>query len=440
VSRGNRGGRVQHARAKSGLPARFWQLWSATAISSTGDGLVGMVALPLLALTMTKDPVLISGVWAANRAAAAVFSLPAGVLTDHRDRRAVMVASELVPGVALAGLFAAMTVGAADLAMVYAVAVVISAGEVTYTLAAQAVFPELVPAQSQLSVANGRLMAAEAGGEQFVGPAVGGLLFDGARRLPFGLDAVSFFFSAMLVRVSLSGTNRVQDATKSGSHFRVSARAEATNRGGKLWRELAMGFRTFWSKPALRLLAAAMAGIQFSQNMVFGLLVIYGRHLLGLSSTGYGLFLAGAAVVGVAGLYFGGSVHARLGSSGVVVAGSLACALSFVSMSATRVAVLGALAFGLQEFGTAIANVGSVTTRQQLIPRELFGRVGSVHRLIVVLAGPFGALLGGALAEDVGVQTAFLVAGLLELGIVVVLAPAVLRYLPSRTPAGHLAR
>jgi len=389
-----------------------------------------MVALPLLALTITKDPVLISGVLAANRAAAAVFSLPAGILTDRWERRTLMLASELAPAAVLIGLLAAMTLGVVDLGMVYVASVVISAGEVTYTLAAQAVFPDLVPVPGQLGMANGRLMAAEAGGEQFVGPAIGGLLFGAAQRLPFFLDALSFLVSATLVRTSVPLTKSALAATQGGNPAEEGSHARNPRRA--LRRDLSTGFRVFWSKPPLKLLAAAIGAIQFSQNMVFGLLVIYGRHVLGLSSSGYGLFLAGAAVLGVAGLYFGGNVHARLGSSGVVVAGSAACAVAFLGMSAAKAAVLGALAFGLQEFGTAIANVGSVTTRQQLIPREMFGRVGSVHRLIVVSAGPAGALLGGAVAEATGVRMALGVAGLVELGLLSLLAPGILRHLPSR--------
>jgi len=340
-----------------------------------------------------------------------------------------MVVSELAPGVALGGLVAAMVLGVADLAMVYGAAVVISVGEVAYTLAAQAVFPDLVPSPEQLGVANGRLMAAEAGGEQFVGPSIGGVLFAAARRLPFVLDAVSFFVSAALVRVSVPLTKRALLATESERLTGGSAPAGKAKAG--FFRDLSMGFRVFWSKPPLKLLAAAMAVLQFNQNMVFGLLVLYGRHDLALSAGGYGLFLAGAAVLGVAGLYFGGAVHSRLGSSGVVVAGTLACGISFLGMSAAKVAVLGALAFGVQEFGTAIANVGSVTTRQQLIPRELFGRVGSVHRLIVVLAGPAGALLGGLVADATDVRTALLVAGLVQFSVASLLAPGILRHLPA---------
>ena len=427
---------------KSRLGGRFWQLWWATAVSSTGDGLVGMVALPLLALTMTKSPLVIAGVTATYRVAAAVASLPAGLLTDRWDRRSLMVACNLMPGVVLAGLVVAMTLGAADLAMVYASAIVISACDVTYTLALQAIFPDLVSSNDQLAVANGRLMAVEGTGEQLVGPAAGGFLFGLARRAPFLADSVSFIACAVFLRSLPSAPSQVHAlagpgpgaATTNGAGPGGGPPALHRKQKPSWWQDLRTGFSMFNAKPPLKVLAAAMSAISFSQSMVLALLVIYCEHSLHLSPTGYGAFLAGASVLGLAGLYFGGAAQARMGAAGMVIAGVLACGLSYLGMSVANLAVLGALAFGLQELGTTIANVGSVTTRQQLIPREMYGRVGAVHRLFVVTSGPFGALAGGLIADAFGVRPAMLVAGAADVAVLVFLAPALRRHLPRRAP------
>lgn len=380
---------------------------------------------------MTKNPVVVAGVAAASKAAAAVVSLPAGLLTDRWDRRNLMVTANVVPGIVLAGLVVAMTAGVADLAMVYVAAVVISACDVAYTLALQAVFPDLVGSPERLATANGRLMAVEGAGEQLVGPAVGGFLFGLARRLPFLADAVSFFASAVLVRAS------VLTAPAPGRAPQVtSVAANGDSRWMRWWQDMRTGFSVFSARPPLKLLAAAMSAMTFNQSMVVAVLVIYGERSLHLSPSGYGLFLAGAALLGVVGLLFGGRAEARLGASGVVIAGSLACGLSYLGMSVANVAVVAALAFGLQELGVVTANVGSVTTRQRLIPRELYGRVGSVHRFFVVVAAPIGALTGGVVAGVWNVRGTVLVAGAAELTVVALLAPAVRRHLPGagRTP------
>ena len=99
-------------------------------------------------------------------------------MADRWDRRSVMVACNVVAGVTLLGLVAALTFGLAELVMVYVVAAVLAACDVTYTLAVQGSLPDLVPSE-QLALANGRMIAVEGAGEQFVGPASGGVLFSG---------------------------------------------------------------------------------------------------------------------------------------------------------------------------------------------------------------------------------------------------------------------
>jgi predicted MFS family arabinose efflux permease len=155
----------------------------------------------------------------------------------------------------------------------------------------------------------------------------------------------------------------------------------------------------FGQQRSLKLLAATVAALAFSQNMVFGLLVVYGRRTLHLSNTGYGVFLAAASLVGVIGAFSGGRLQRRFGPARLIVGGAFLCTLSYLGLSFTRSAVLAVFVLGLQEVGIAVSNVGSMTTRQRLIPRHLFGRVASVHRLAVGLAAPLGAVLGGLIAS-----------------------------------------
>ena len=179
------------------LGAMFRRLWWATGISASGDGLLA-VAVPLLAVTLTRNPLIIAGLTGANRAAAAIAALPGGLVADRWDRRRVMVACNLAAGVVLLLLVGTMTIGWAELVALYIVATVLAACDVTYTLAVQASLPDVI-ASERLGVANGRLIAVEGAGEQFIGPASGGILFSLAQRLPFFADGISFFVSAWLV-------------------------------------------------------------------------------------------------------------------------------------------------------------------------------------------------------------------------------------------------
>ena len=69
---------------RSRLGAHYWRLWWASAISSTGDGAF-VAALPLLAVTISRDPRLVAVVTAASYLPWMLLSLPAGALVDRYD-------------------------------------------------------------------------------------------------------------------------------------------------------------------------------------------------------------------------------------------------------------------------------------------------------------------------------------------------------------------
>ena len=517
-------------------------------------------------MALTRNPLIIAGATAANRAAAAIAALPAGLIADRVDRRRLMVGCNLVAGAALMTLVVAMSLGSADLVMAYLVAIILAPCDVTFTLAMQASVPVLAPYPDQLGAANGRLMAVEGAGQQFIGPGSGGYLFALARRLPFFADGISFFISAFLVSSSLprarrkglhargsgphvadlrdppvgsyvadlrdppvgsyvadlrdghsapadagshpdadrypaapapsgadpypsapgpSGASGYQPARgssgdgagaaasayepargSSGAGAGASAGASAgagayepirgssgASAGARLpgsaddfelgtsagrddlakargrhrsgwFAAFLEGLRVFRREPSLKMLAATVSAVAFSQFMVIGVLVVYGTRTLHLSSTRYGLFLAVASLVGVVGAFSAGALQRRFGAGRLIVWGAAAAMLSYIGLSFTRSAVLAVFVLGLQDFGVAVANVASVTARQRLVPRSLLGRVSSVHRLAVLGAAPFGAVVGGFVASVSNAPDAMLAAGLiLGLALAILSAP-----------------
>ena len=76
------------------LGANYYKLMAASTISNLGDG-IGVIAYPWLASAVTRNPILIAGVAAAQRLPWLLFTLPAGVITDRNDRRRLMVGSNV---------------------------------------------------------------------------------------------------------------------------------------------------------------------------------------------------------------------------------------------------------------------------------------------------------------------------------------------------------
>jgi MFS family permease len=182
-------------RRDSGQPYQR-VLWANT-ISSVGDGAY-LCALPLLAVTVTRDPRLIALVSAAAFMPWLVLSLPAGVFVDRYDRGMLMRRSQVIQGLTVTVSAVLVLVHRVDIALLVVLAFVLGSAEVIFSNAAQSVLPDLVPPE-QLPRANGNLQVSLTVGETFAGPPLGSVLFAVSRALPFGLDAGSFFGSAALL-------------------------------------------------------------------------------------------------------------------------------------------------------------------------------------------------------------------------------------------------
>ena len=75
--------------ARTDLGPGYHKLWAAAASSTLGDG-VFLAALPLLAATLSRDPLQVSLVTFAGWLPWLMFGLVSGALVDRWDRRRVM--------------------------------------------------------------------------------------------------------------------------------------------------------------------------------------------------------------------------------------------------------------------------------------------------------------------------------------------------------------
>jgi hypothetical protein len=182
-------------------------LWTASAVSNLGDGAT-LVAGPLLAATLTRDPRLVAGLADAQRLPWLLFSLVSGALVDRLDRRLLMVRVDAVRCAAVGLLGVAVLADAATLPLLYGVFFALGTAETLFDNAAVSIVPAVVP-KDRLATANGRLLGVQMVANELVAPPLGGLLFATAAAVPFLLDAGSFAAAAALV-AAMGGRFRVE--------------------------------------------------------------------------------------------------------------------------------------------------------------------------------------------------------------------------------------
>ncbi|MFI5486171.1 MFS transporter [Micromonospora echinaurantiaca] len=381
----------------------FWTFWGAAALANLGDG-IRVAAFPLLAAALSDDPVAVAGVAAAQFLPWLVAGLLAGALADRRGARTVIAAADAGRVVVLAVLTAAVATGGASIPLVVAAAFLLGVGETVRDTAAQTAVPRLVTG-AQLEKANGRLVAGEIVGNEFLGPPVGALLFVVGAALPFAVNGAALALAVMLV-LSLPLSLARPGLGPGAADAAVSTAGPAAARGGAL-----AGLRWLVRQPLLRTLVVVGAAVAAADSAWFAIFVLYARESLGLGALGFGLLLATGAAGGLAGSFAADRLIARFRHRHVLT-WSLATAAGvplLLVVAPHRVAAVAVVVTTSASF--AVLNVAALSIRHRLVPEGLLGRVVAASRMLTFGCTALGALAGGALAARAGVEAPFLFSG-----------------------------
>ncbi|MFF5424104.1 MULTISPECIES: MFS transporter [unclassified Streptomyces] len=378
----------------------FGRLWTAAVVSRFGDSL-RTAALPLLAASLTDDPLLIASVTACGFLPWFFFGLLGGAVADRVDQRRAMWAVDLARAALMAGFAAAVALGHASLALLLAVTFALTTLQTLFDNAATALLPALVPAGT-LAGANARLMT----GQQLAGgllaaPLVPLLLLAGP-AVPYAADAATYVLAALLV-----------------ASLRVPAPERPPRPAGTTLRaETAEGIAALRADRDLRRLCAATTLCNIGVGALIATLVVHVTDGLGAGEAGYAASVTAYAAGAVAGGFAARRLAERTGRIRAVLLACLAqtgCLVLLGAVPALAVTIAALAVFGLM--GT-VWNVHQTTLVQERAPEGMLGRVAAAFRTLAVAGTPLGAVLGGAVAAGAGPHApAFLAAALFALAV-----------------------
>ncbi|MCG8925521.1 MFS transporter [Lentzea sp. CC55] len=395
--------------AKVRLDSRFHRLFGATLVSATGTGMHA-AALPLLVLQSTGSPMALSLVVMAAEIPWVLLSLHAGVVVDRLDRRRVMVWADLGRFVVLVALAVLVLTARVDLVWLVLAALLLGVGQVFFDIAAQSAVPDFVSRDPRsLATANGRIAAADSGGEDFAGPPLGSALFAVWNILPFAANALSFAASGLLI-------------------FSIRANAKPENTTGaprkSVRSDIVEGIRWLSGNRTLRALAVVSCLGNVAATAQFAMLALLAEDVLELPDLGFGLLLTATAVGATLGGLAAASAGKRFGPGTVMIVGKAGVGAAVLVLGLVANAWVAAVMMMVTGALMTAEKVVVSTLRQQIVPDELLGRVLSSSRLVVMIGGPVGAALGGVLASAFGVQVSYVVAGVFLILVTLVFCPA----------------
>lgn len=409
AARGSRRGREPRAPREPLGPVFGW-LWSASIVSNLADGM-GRTAVPLIATTLTHDPLLISGVTAVAFLPWLIFGLPAGILLDRIDRRVAMAsANGLRVAMALA-VAVTLTAGTLTIWLLYACILIWGIGETVFDTGTNAVLPSAVP-RAGLERANGRIQGAQIVVDTFIGSPISGLLFAVAVALPVWSTAAGFAVSGLLALVLPLAVARAASAASSahpsagGSAMRRLVR-DAGESLGFLWRQ-----RLLRALVVLTMVSGGLLGFaQASEVLYFLQTRSVPPGLLGvvISVIGAGALLGSLSASALVRRFRRGRVMAVATLLGGV-------GLAMVGLAPGLVTALAA--YALSAYAISVWNVPWASLRQELIPGPLLGRTIGFIRSMSWGTIPIATVLGGLVAR-VDLRLPFVIGGI---GVAVVVA------------------
>ena len=396
--------------AKSLGPA-FNRLWSSSLASNLADGLL-KTAAPLLAATLTKDPVVISLMAALVMLPWLLFAIPIGGLVDRLDRRLLLASSNAVRFLMAALLSISIAFGIVSIPLLYFVVFVIGIAEVLYDTAAQSMVPQMLN-KKQLERGNARLEIGAVTVGEFVGAPLSGVLYATAIVLPFFFATTGIFIAAILVLL-IPGQFKKMAYTEGASPIKT-----------KFWADIRFGIRYLYEDKTLLKLVLLTSSIGLFFAATTSTMVLFLTEELGVSPALFGIVFTAPAVGSIIGSITGPKLSERFGRTKVMAFGITASsAASVLSGMAPNVFVFAGLGV-IVSLCVTWWNLLLMSTYHQIIPNELFGRIHGTRRTLVWGMMPIGSLLGGFIAQY-GLRLPYFVAGGIGLAITIIGIPFIL--------------
>lgn len=385
-------------RPRLPLGRNFGHLWSASAFTNLGDGIL-LAAGPLLIASLTSSPALVGGAVFVQQLPWLLFSLLSGAIADRVDKRRLIVTVNLCRALAMALLTGAVLTDSATVVLIYAALFALGVGE---TLADNASSPLVVAAvrDDQLGRANARLGLAFTMGNQLAGPPLGAALFVLGSAIPLGAQALTFLLGAVLIsRIRLDAHPEVEPGSAA--------------RG--ILSDVVEGLRWLRSHRPLLILICGILLMNIAFMTAFATWVLYGTELLGLTEFQYGLLVTCSAIGGLAGPLAYGFVEPRIGHAGILrfafcfEAGMF---LLFATVPPAWVVAATMVIFGTH---TMVWGAAAKTMLQRTTPAPLLARVTSVYAMANIGGAAIGAACGAVVAELLGLTAGFWAAGVMML-------------------------
>ena len=375
----------------------FSRIWSASLITNLVDGVLRLAA-PLLAVSLTEDPILIGALSALGLLPWLFFAIPIGAIVDRVDRRKALVIGNSLR--AVIALFIAFAVSQDFINIWLLLISVFFFGicEVLVDTTSQAVLPQILD-KSNYERGNSRLQISEVIVSQFAGAPLSGLLYAVSIALPFFFSTTGFILAGLLIL--LFPFERAINVRKEGD----AGQAKLGLKG-----DIKFALNYLYQDKQIFSIVVITTLLGFFYSLSNAIAPLFILKELNVSPALFGVVLAIQGVGALAGSIAAPMVSKYLGRGKALAINVFFASLLVIFIGLSPNAYFFAAVSVLVGFTISVWNILLMSLYQSLIPPELYGRIHGARRTIVWGLMPIGALLGGVIARG-GLRLPFLIGG-----------------------------
>jgi len=375
----------------------FSRIWSASLITNLVDGVLRLAA-PLLAVSLTQDPILIGALSALGLLPWLFFAIPIGAIVDRVDRRKALVLGNLLR--ALIAFFIAFAVlqGFINIWLLLISVFFFGICEVLVDTTSQSVLPQILD-KSNYERGNSRLQISEVIVSQFAGAPLSGFLYAVSIALPFYFSTTGFILAGLLIL--LFPFEREINARKEGE----VGQAKLGLKG-----DIKFALNYLYQDKQIFSIVVITTSLGFFYSLSNAIAPLFILKELNVSPAMFGVVLAIGGIGALIGSIAAPMASKYLGRGRALAINVFLASLLVIFIGLSPNAYFFVVVSVLIGFTISVWNILLMSLYQSLIPPELYGRIHGARRTIVWGLMPIGSLLGGVIARG-GLRLPFLIGG-----------------------------
>jgi MFS family permease len=387
----------------------FRLLWIGQGMSLFGDQFY-LLALPLLALSLTGSNFVLGSVLMVAAITRATFQLFGGALSDRFSPRSLMLISNIVRALVSGVLTALVVLSVAELWHLYILAAIFGLVDAFFFPAYMSIIP-MVVVKEDLQAGNALLR----GTNRFMGfvaPALAGAVISKiGLGIAFAIDTFTFVFAALM----LLPMKQVMRIGAQGEGSEGEAKDAAQKEG--VLKSIAEGLRYAWRHRLIRALLLFISAFEFSYAGIGGVgLPAFAKSRFGQEEAGSALGWMMSAFGGgmLIGMLLAGSIKLTKRRGKVLIGLIFMIGIGFIMLGFASNVISAGLVLVFIGIGGGLSSIILMAWIQECTEPRMLGRVMGIFMLGVSVLEPLSFAIAGVMA-DINLRLLFIGGGIISL-------------------------